>query len=113
MRRARHLAHRVVDVVPERMSALVAVEQRREDPERERGGDEQRVALKRGDDLIADLSRGGVIVGQLQVVLDPRRLVAGRDAAVDPARAVEPLARARERLAGQHVGNVQQHGFGA
>ena len=47
VRRAGDLPDGVVDVVAERLPALVAVEERREDAQRQRRGDEQRVALQR------------------------------------------------------------------
>ena len=78
------LADRVVHVVAERLAAAIAVEQRRKHAQRQRRRDEQRVAAQRVEDDLAELARDRMILGQLQVVLGPRRLMPGRDAAVDP-----------------------------
>ena len=100
VRRAGDLADGVVDVVAERLAALVAIEQRREDAQRQRRGDEQRVALQRAEDQVAELARDRVALGQLQVVLGPRRLMAGGDLAVDPAGGVEAPAGMRRPAPG-------------
>ena len=73
----------------ERMPARVAVEERREDLQRQRRRDEQRVALQRAEDHLAQLARRRRVLRQLHVVLRVRRLVAGRDAAIDPVGCVE------------------------
>jgi hypothetical protein len=57
VRRPRHLPDRIVDVRAERLAALVAVEERREDLERERRGDEERAALKRREHRLSELFR--------------------------------------------------------
>ena len=82
--RAAHLANRIVDVVAERLAALVAVEQRRKHPRRQRRGREQQALVERVEHQLAELARGGRAFRQLRVVLDSRRLKAGGHAAVDP-----------------------------
>src|SRR5688500_17582549 len=89
---ARDLAHCVVDVRSERLPAGVAVEERREDVQGERGGAEQRIARERRDDYLADLTRGRVVLRDLLVVLRPRGLMPGGDAAVGPFGRVENRA---------------------
>ena len=64
-RRAGDLANRVVDVIAERVPALVAVEERRKDAQRQRRGHEQRAALQRGENQIAELLRDRMVLGQL------------------------------------------------
>ena len=86
MRRARHLADRVVDVAAERMPAGVLVEERRKDLERQRRRHEERVALQGAEDHLAELARLRRVFGQLQVLFGARRLRAGGDTAVDPRR---------------------------
>jgi hypothetical protein len=66
--------------------ALVAVEQRVEDPARQRGREKQRVALQRRPHEGAQRAGAGPVLRQLPVVLDLRRLRAGAAAAVDPGR---------------------------
>ena len=69
----RRLADRVVHVIPERLAAAVAVEQRREHTQRQRRRDEQRVAAQRVEDDLTELPRHRMILGQLHVVLGARR----------------------------------------
>jgi hypothetical protein len=106
---ARHLADRVVDVTAERLAARIAVEERREHVQRQRRGDEERVALQRLDDHLAQLAADRVPLGQLPVVLGPRRLVAGGDLTVDPLGGLEQAARVRHLLSGKDVGDLNQH----
>jgi hypothetical protein len=106
VRRARYVANGVVHVIAERMPALVAVEERREHAGRERRGDEERTALKRRDDLIAELLRLGGVLGQLQVVLGACGLMTGCHAAVDPRSRLEAPARVRDFVRREHVGNL-------
>ena len=62
------------------------------------------VALERGHDHVAHLARFGRALGDLQIVLDLGRLVAGGHAAVDPLRALHELAAARDLRLGQDPG---------
>ena len=96
-------------MVAERLAALVAVEERREHAQRQRRGQEQRVAGERLADHVAELARHGMILRQLLVVLDLHRLVPGRDAPVYPFRRVQLAARMRHLLGGEDVGNLNQH----
>ena len=47
-----------------------------------------------------------MVFGQLQVVLDLRRLAAGGDAAVDPVGRVEQAARMRHLLGVEYLRNL-------
>ena len=51
--------------------------------------------------------RDRMILGQLHVVLDLRRLAAGGDAAVDPVGGVEQAARVRHLLGRENVRNLK------
>jgi hypothetical protein len=96
-------------MVAERLTTFVAVEQRGEHLERERGRDEERVALKRGHDHLADLLGNRMIFGKLLVVLGFRRLVAGGDATVDPMSRGKKLARLRNLLRTEDVWDLEEH----
>ena len=105
-----HLAHRVVDVEAEVAAGRVAVEQRREHLVRQGGGHEQRVLPQARQHRLADLARQRIVLGQLQVVLGLRRLVAGGDPAVLPVGFLQRLADTADLVAGEHLRYVQQHG---
>jgi hypothetical protein len=93
----------------ERHAPCIAVEQRRKHLPRQRRGEEQRVARERGDDLLAGLACFRAVLGQLLVALRPRRLVAGRDVAVDPGGRVDAVANPRDGFGVEHFGDRQQH----
>ena len=60
------------------------------------------------EDHLAELARDRMVLRQLQVVLDARRLMAGGDAAVDPVGARRAGWRAcADLLGGEDVGNLQ------
>ena len=80
----------------ERFAAFVAVEERRKDPERQRRCDEERVALQRRHNRIAELPRLGAVIRDLPVVFDHTRLVPGGRPAVHPGRAAHHLAAVRD-----------------
>ncbi|MNN15514.1 hypothetical protein D3C81_1286200 [compost metagenome] len=80
----------------------VAVEQRREHLVRQRGGHEQRVLPQALEHGRADLAGQRIVLGQLQVVLGLRRLVAGGQLAVEPLRLFQRLADALDLIAGKH-----------
>src|SRR5262249_15152976 len=105
VRRAADLPDRVVDVIAKRLSAAVAVEQRRKHLEWQGGRHKQRVALQGRHDRVAQLSGGGRILRQLFVVLRTRRLVSGGDAAVDPRRTLEDAAGVFHLGGGQQIRN--------
>ncbi len=102
-------AHCAVHMVAEAHPARIAIEQRREDLPRQRGGEEQGIARERSQDLLADLARFDRVLGKLLVVLRLRRLVAGRHVAVDPPRGVDALAKAGDLLGVDHLWNREQH----
>ena len=108
-RRAGDLPDRVVDVIAEGLSASIQVEQRRKDPERQRRGREQRAVLQRGENQVAQLAPDGMILGQLQVVLDLRRLAARGHPAIHPVGGIEQAARMRHLLGAENVRNLQKH----
>src|SRR3546814_18254058 len=87
----------------EPLAALIAVEERRKDLERERGGDEQRGAPKCGQYRLADLAGEGRILGQLHVALGKRRLIAGGNIAIHPFSRVQPRPRLAELIWAQHA----------
>ena len=111
MPRAGDLPDGVVDVIAEGVPALIAIEQRRKDAQRQRCRHEQRIALQRRQDHVAELVRDGRTFGQLLVLLGARRLRAGGHFAVNPLGLVEQLTRARHLFGAQEIGNRQQHGF--
>jgi hypothetical protein len=93
-------------VVAERLPALVAVEQGREDLRGQRRRHEERVAFERRDDHVAQLPRRRVVFGQLHVVLGARRLRAGRDAPVNPLGLREHAPTMGDLFGRQHFGDV-------
>jgi hypothetical protein len=93
-------------VITERVSASVLIEERREHFERQRRGHEERVALQRAEDHVAELLRVWRVLGQLQVLLRARRLRPCRDAAVNPRGAIEHLSRVRDLVRREDVWNV-------
>ena len=56
------LSDGVVDVIAERLAAAIPVEEWREHPQRQCGGDEERVLLQRRDDDVAKLSSDRVLL---------------------------------------------------
>ncbi|MCY1355465.1 hypothetical protein D9M69_418860 [compost metagenome] len=107
---AAQVADRVVDMVGKGVPALVAVEQRRIDLQRQRRREEQCVVAQRILDQVANLARRGRAFGQLQVALGQRRLVARGFIAVGPWRGIDDLPHLRHLVLGEYVGNLQQHG---
>lgn len=85
---------RIVDMRGEAVAWLIAVEQGREDLERQRRGDEQGRPPQRIENEAAQLPRFRRILGHLAIALGQRRLTAGGDVAVDPRRALEQRAGA-------------------
>ena len=79
----------VVHVAAERLTAGIAIEERREHVQRQRGGDEERILLQRLEDYLADFPRDRMPLRNLHVVLGLRRLVTGGDPAVNPVGGVE------------------------
>ena len=91
---------------------LVAIEHRRIDARRQRGAQEQRIALERRENDGAELARDRRVLGDLQIALDLRALVPGRCATVDP-RVAAPSRRPRTGAtcsAVKQLGNADQHG---
>lgn len=107
---AMDVAHGVVDVEVERAPAGIAVEQRREDLERQGGGHEQGMVPQALQHGFADLPGQRVVLRQLQVVLGLGRLVAGGRLAVGPFRLLQGCADPGDFLGGEDGGNMQQHG---
>jgi hypothetical protein len=101
------LANGVVDVRAERLPALIAVEKRRKDLQRQRRRHKQRVVLQRREDQLAHLARRRMILRQLHVVFRPRRLAPGCDSSVNPIGLFQLLPAMRDLLGGQDVGNMQ------
>jgi hypothetical protein len=106
---ARQLPDGIVHVRSERHAGLVAVEQRWEDPQRQGGGHEERGALERGHDDLAQLARLRGALRHLEVVLGPGREVAGGGAAVHPLGVLQQGAAARHLRLGQDPRDVQEH----
>jgi hypothetical protein len=109
--RARNLPDGVVDVIAERLPALIAIEERRKHAKRKRRRHEERIALQRRQDHVADCFSGRRPLCQLLVPLRARRLRAGGDFAVHPVSRVEQFARARYLFRAQEIGNREQHPF--
>jgi len=110
VRGAGDLADGVIDMGAEGLAAGVAVEQGREYFEREGCGDEEGVVAEGFEDHLAHLTGGGVILGDLHVVLCPCGLMAGGDAAIDPFGFVEDFADAGDLVGGEDVGDGEEHG---
>jgi hypothetical protein len=91
--------------------ARVAIELRRHHFERQRRRGEQRVTLERAQDCFAELARHGARVRQLRIVFHGGREIAGAAAAVGPVGLLEIGAHACERVALEHVRNLNQHDF--
>src|SRR5215475_5448692 len=106
---AGNLAQGVVDVHAERLSALVAIEQRRKHMERQCGGNEERTLTERRENHIAKLASRRTALGQLCVVLCTSGLMAGGDATIDPIGRVENLASLRNLRRAENVGNGEKH----
>ena len=65
--RAAHVADGVVDVAAERVAALVAIEQRRKDAERQRGGREEWIGFERTEDQVAPFAATGWCSGSCRL----------------------------------------------
>jgi hypothetical protein len=110
MRRARHRADRVVDVITEGLAALIAVEQGRKYLERQSRRQKQRIAFEGRHDQSTHLAGCRIAFRHLHIVLGPGRLMTGRDAAIDPNRTIQSLPALGHLLLRQHLRNLQQHG---
>jgi len=99
-------------VIAEGLTTGVAVEERRKHFQRQRRRNEERVALERSEDQIAQLAGDGMILGNLRVVLDARRLVTRRHPAVDPFGGVETDASVAHLILGLW-GIVASRNFGS
>ncbi|SOZ15614.1 hypothetical protein CBM2609_A70016 [Cupriavidus taiwanensis] len=106
---AAQVADRVVDMVGKGMPALIAVEQRRINLQRQCRREEQCMVAQRVLDQVADLPRRRRALGQLQVALGQCRLVARGFVAVGPGCRVDDLAHLRDLGLGQYVGDLQHH----
>ena len=93
----------------ERLSAGVAVEERRENPQGKRRRKEKGIATQHIKNHRPHLARSGMTLGNLGVVLGLRRLRAGRDAAVDPFGAIQDPAGIRHLVWTQKVGDSEKH----
>jgi hypothetical protein len=103
---APNLPNRVVDVIAERVSALIAVEERREHAKRKRSRRKQRVSIQRTNDEIAEFDGYRVLLGELKVFFDAGRLMTRGNAPVDPGCLIKFLSRPGRLLERQHSGNV-------
>jgi len=110
--RSRQQAHAAVDVRAERLCVFVAIEHRRVDPRGERRRQEQRIALERRKDDVAELARDGRALDDLTVALHLRALVSRRRAAVHPGVAgrVEACTSVAHARGIEDAGHAQQHG---
>ena len=97
----------------ERLPAGVAVEERRENAQRQRRGEEERILAERREDHVAELAPGRAAFRDLHVVLRLGRLMAGGDAAIDPFGLVENLPRLGDLFGREDIGNSEEHGIGA
>jgi hypothetical protein len=102
-------AHGIVDVNAEMLADAIAIEQRRKDLFRDCGGDEQRVGHQRLDDGVAQLPRDCTVWRQLLVLLDHRRLRAGRRVAVFPLGSVHRSAKIGNFHLAQNIRHTDQH----
>ena len=105
------VADRVVDVEAERLAAGVAVEQRRVDPLRQRGGEEGWVLRQRVENERPEFARDRIVFRQLRIVLGLGRLMAGGDASIGPAGLLQARPAMGDLFGGEDLGDVQQHGF--
>src|SRR5690606_40719248 len=90
-------------------AAGIAVEARRQVLERQGGTEEQRVLRERGEDGPAQLAAQRRGFRQLLVAFDLGAEMADGLAAVGPVRRVEPAAESIDLVAGQYLGDMQQH----
>ena len=92
VRRARTVANRVVNVIAERLTALITIEKQRKNLERQSRRHNQRILFERGENHLAHHLRRRAFFRQLHIVFGPRRLVPGRYAPVNPFGAFEQAA---------------------
>ena len=90
-------------------ASRVAVEERRQDPPRQRGREEQMVPVQRRQDDPLQRLRRLAFLRQLLVVLRQRRLDAGRDSPVAPARARQQRPRTRQLIGVEDGVELEQH----
>ena len=107
MTRARHLADGVVDMRAERLSALVAIEQRREHFRRQRRRNKQRILPQRAQDHFAQLLRRRAALRKLHVVFRAGGLMPGGYAAVHPLRLFEQFPSLRYLLGSKYIRDRQ------
>ena len=98
-----------VDVQAIVLAARVAVEEGRQDAQRQHGRKKQRVGHQRAADDLAQLQRQRRTFGQLAVALDLRPLRPDAGAPVDPVRLRQALAKLRHLFRRQHAGYMQHH----
>ena len=96
-------------MIAERVTTRISIEERREDSQRQRRSDEERGVLQRPQDGVAELAGQGIVFRQLLVVLRPRRLVPGRDAAILPLRGIQHAARLSDLRECEDVGDLDEH----
>ncbi len=99
------LADGVIHVSAEGLAAGVAIEQRREDLQGERGRNEQGTLAKCAEHEVAKLARGGRTFGQLDVVFGAGGLMAGGYPAIHPIRGIEELSRVTHLFLRQEICN--------
>jgi hypothetical protein len=110
---AGHEPHSVVDVIAEFHAAVVAVEHRRIDALGERCADEQRIALERGEDRIAQLGRHAGALVHLKIAFQRSALVAGGHATVYPrvGGRLELRPNRAHLLCAQHLRDLHDHRY--
>src|SRR5215467_1751568 len=93
----------------ERFPALVAVEKRWKDPERQRRRNEQRITFQRRDDDVAQFPRFGAGVHNLAVSLDGARLMAGGYSAIHPRGTFHYFVKMRQLFSVQYIWQCDDH----
>src|SRR5579875_2397 len=91
------------------LAALIAVEERRTDAERQSDSDEERVGGERRKNELAGLARRGMALGDFLIVLHPLGHEARGGPPVDPIRGVDQFTAFGDLVGFQHAGNVAQH----
>ncbi len=109
---ARAHAQRVVDMVAERLPAFVVIEHRRIEPVRQRGGNELRIGLQRGEHDLPGAHGGLAVFRQLEVVLHQPRLHPRCHRAARPFARVDHAAHHRQPVGIEDSGYRNQHGDG-
>ncbi|MPN41498.1 hypothetical protein SDC9_189050 [bioreactor metagenome] len=104
--RARNGEEGVVDMVAIGTSALIAIEARWQDLERQGCRHEQRVAAQPVQDQIAYLLAGLAVQRQLQIALDLRGHMTGRGLAVLPAGGFQRLTAVAYFIGSEQAGDA-------